>query len=217
MKRFLTRMPILFTVLTMFGCASTTEKGATQSTNEVVIPQYKEIDMPTQITVDGQNVTIIGKKASVGDVLKDIELAAPAKEFNKTQMTKLSNSQKLKVIYTAPSIDTPVCSMQTKTLESYAKKKPNIDFFMISADLPFAQSRFCSANALENLKTLSDFKGLSWARANGFAMQEYNLLTRAILIVDENNVIRYIEYTKEVTGETNLGNALAYIEQVMKV
>lgn len=218
MKRFIKIIGLCIGSVLLVGC-STSQNGQAEneSVQEIKIPTYATIPEATQITVDGQPVTIESKRAYVGDELADVQLALPAGKFNETTFTKLSESKKVKVIYTAPSIDTPVCSLQTKQLETYAKKKTEVDFYIVSADLPFAQSRFCTANKIDNLKTLSDFKNLEWGRANGFAMKEYGLLVRSIMVVDQNDVIQYIEYTNEVTGETNLGNALAYLEQVLHV
>lgn len=218
MKRSIRLSGICLAALILVGCSSVQPTSApSESVSEIKIPTYTQLPETKQVTVDGKAITLAPKMAQVGDTLIDEPLALPAQKFNETTFTTLSKSDRVKVIYTAPSIDTPVCSLQTKELEGYAKKKTNVDFYMISADLPFAQSRFCSTNKIDNLKTLSDFKGLAWGLKNGFVMQEYGLLTRSIMIVDQNNVIQYIEYTNEVTTETNLGNALAYLEQVMHV
>lgn len=216
-KRYIQITAFIFVLLSIAGCSQSHTHSDTENTLNIVVPQYTQLPETKTITVDGKPITLEPKMARVGDLLIDEELAVPAGKFNETTFTKLSQSNKVKVIYTAPSIDTPVCSLQTKELEGYAKQKPNVDFYMISADLPFAQSRFCAANKINNLKTLSDFKNLNWGMKNGFVMKEYQLLTRSIMIVDQNNMIQYIEYTNEVTNETNLGNALAYLEQVMKV
>lgn len=216
MKQTLQRLSIVLCSIFLVGC-SAAQTQTSESVPEIKIPVYQEKAPITAVTVLGKPVTIETKMAQVGDLIVDVELAKTATKFDEVTFTKLSENKKVKVIYTAPSIDTPVCSLQTKELEAYAKKKTNVQFYMISADLPFAQSRFCSANKIDNLATLSDFKGLNWGMANGFAMKEYGLLTRSLMIVDENNVIQYIEYTSEVTSETNLGNALAYLEQVMKL
>lgn len=216
MKRWIQISGLIFGALLLAGCG-THQNQVSESVPELTIPTYKALAEVSQITVDGKPVTIESKMARVGDALQPVDLAVPAQKFNETTMTQLPLNNKVKVIYTAPSIDTPVCSLQTKELETYAKKKTQVDFYMISADLPFAQSRFCAANKIDNLKTLSDFNNLEWGRKNGFVMKEYGLLTRSIMVVDQNNVIQYIEYTSEVTAETNLGNALAYLEQVMNV
>lgn len=204
-------------MLALSGCSTSTQTPSTSpsiESAEISVGSYEVLPMTEKVTVDQKEVSIASKMIKVGDVLSDDRLAKPAEKFNEVEFTKLSESKRVKLIYTAPSIDTPVCSLQTSQLNGAAKKHKDVDFLMISADLPFAQFRFCHANSIENLKTLSDYNGLNWARNNGFLMTEYNLLTRAIIIVDANNVVKYVQYVPEVTDEAKLDNALAYLEQV---
>lgn len=186
-------------------CAVSTGETKTEDV-KVTVPKGEEI------TVDGKEVTILNKRIKVGDKLEDAELISPVGEFNKMQKVKLSNDKGIKVIYTAPSLDTPVCSLQTKTLDSKAKEHSNVFFYSITNDLPFAMTRFCSDNEIHNLKTLSDYQGHEFSSKNGFLMKEYQLLTRAIIIVDENDIVKYVDYGKEVTKELDIDKAMNFLE-----
>lgn len=104
--------------------------------------------------------------------------------------------------------------MQTKQLEFAAKNFNDIAFIIISNDTPFALQRFCSANKIDNLKVMSDARTREFGKKNSLYLEEYGLLTRSIMIVDENNKILYIEYANEVTQELDLMNALAFLENI---
>ena len=84
----------------------------------------------------------------------------------------------------------------------------------ISVDLPFAQKRFCSANNIDKVITLSDHKDLSFGMNYGFVIEEFRLLSRGIVILDKDNVVRYVEYVNEVTNHPDYDKA---IEEVKKL
>ena len=116
------------------------------------------------------------------------------------------------MIYTAPSLDTKVCSLQTKQLNEAAKKYPNVKFYSVTVDTPFAQERFCTANEINGLKAVSDFKYHQFGIQNGFFVKEKGLLTRVLTILDENNTVKYIEYVPEEGKEANIDKALKFLE-----
>ena len=186
-------------------------------TNKSVTEEKKEVKVPKgeEITVDGKEVTIENKRIKVGDKLEDAELIAPVGEFNKMEKVRLSDDKGIKLIYTAPSLDTPVCSLQTKLLDEKAKEHSDVFFYSITDDLPFAMMRFCSDNGIANLKTLSDFQEHEFSSKNGFLMREYQLLTRAVIIVDENDIVQYVDYGKEVTEQLDINKAIEFLENKM--
>ena len=220
MKKFLIAVMTIFLV---FGCAKqektvkSEEKSEVKETAIAENEQVKKEQVPEseKITVDGAEVTIENKRIKVGDKLEDAELTAPVNEFNKMKKVRLSDDKGIKLIYTAPSLDTPVCSLQTKMLDEKAKEHANVFFYSVTDDLPFAMMRFCSDNGIANLKTLSDFQTHEFSTKNGFLMKEYQLLTRAVIIVDENDVVRYVDYGKEVTDQLDLEKAISFLEKEM--
>lgn len=168
------------------------------------------------ITVNGQKVDLSGERLKMGDTLKDLELDMKAPYFDVVTKTQVSKFKGYKLIETVPSLDTPVCTFQTKQLEAATKLFPDIEFLIVSNDTPFALERFCSANGIDNLTVLSDARTREFGKQNGLYLPAYGLLTRSIMIVDENMKIVYIDYAEEVTKELNLENALAYLQSLQK-
>lgn len=124
-------------------------------------------------------------------------------------------SGKIKVITSAPSLDTPICELQAKTFNKQAiDLSSNIDIIFISKDLPFAQKRFCIDQNIRNISILSDYKDSSFGINYGFIIQELNLLARAVIIVDQNNVVRYIQIAKEITTELNYNDVLKSLKLI---
>lgn len=165
-------------------------------------------DNNLKITMGKVPVTIVGKELKVGDKIKEVPLVINSKLDEKN----IFEDKNIKVIYTAPSLDTKVCSLQTKQLNEAAKKYPNVKFYSVTVDTPFAQERFCTANEINGLKAVSDFKYHQFGIQNGFFVKEKGLLTRALTILDENNNVKYIEYVPEERKEANIDKALKFLE-----
>jgi len=177
---------------------------------ETIIP----VSNSGAITVNGEEVALSGEKLEVWDTLTDTVLDMRADYFDQVETTSLSDFPGLKLIETVPSLDTPVCTMQTKQLEFATTQFPEIEFIVVSNDTPFALQRFCNANGIDNLTVISDARTREFGSQNALLLTDYSLLTRSIMIVDENNVIQYIEYANEVTSELDLMNALAFLKSI---
>lgn len=175
---------------------------------------FIEINTPENITVNWENVELSGELLQVWDTLVDAELDMRSDYFDNVETTTLSDFSWYKLIETVPSLDTPVCTMQTQQLEFAAEKFQDISFIVISNDTPFALQRFCSENNINNLIVLSDARTREFGQKNSLFLTKYSLLTRTIMIVDENNLILYIEYADEVTSELDLMNALAFLTSI---
>lgn len=121
---------------------------------------------------------------------------------------------KEKLISVVPSIDTGVCEFQTKEFNKKASEFDNTILFTISCDLPFAQSRFCAAEGIDNLIVLSDHKDLDFGLKYGFVMEEFRLLNRGIVILDENNEVKYVEYVKENTNHPDYDKAIEALKSL---
>ena len=165
-------------------------------------------DNNLKITMGKVPVTIVGKELKVGDKIKEVPLVINTKLEEKN----IFEDKNIKVIYTAPSLDTKVCSLQTKQLNEAAKTHTNVKFYSVTVDTPFAQERFCTANEINGLKAVSDFKYHQFGIQNGFFIKEKGLLTRALMIVDENNNVKYIEYVSEEGKEADVDKALKFLE-----
>ena len=166
-----------------------------------------------KITFRGNPLTLVGRNIKEGSPAPDFRaLDADLKDKG------LSDYQgKIKIITTFPSIDTPVCDMQVKEFNKRASGlSEEIAVIGISKDLPFAQKRFCQANDIKNVITLSDYKFSSFGINYGLLIKELNLLGRSVIIVDKNNILRYIQMVKELTLAPDYDEALKKVQEVLK-
>ena len=159
----------------------------------------------TGITMGGNPITLIGTEAVVGEKGADFTVV----DFGLTPVTLENFEGKVKVISIVPSIDTGVCSIQTKKFEAEAGTLKDTVVLTISVDLPFAQKRFAGENSLENNHLLSDYQTHDFGVEYGFEIEGLALLARGVVVLDKDNVIRYVEYVKEVTTEPDYDAALA--------
>ena len=198
-------------VLSTCGNKPKTQNETGQAGQNAEYAQYLDTlkaDNNLKITMGKVPVTIVGKELKVGDKIREVPLVVNTKLEEKN----IFEDKNIKVIYTAPSLDTKVCSLQTKQLNEAAKTHTNVKFYSVTVDTPFAQERFCTANEINGLKAVSDFKYHQFGIQNGFFIKEKGLLTRALMIVDENNVVKYIEYVPEEGKEADVEKALKFLE-----
>ena len=152
------------------------------------------------ITIHGNPLTLTGDDIAVGKKAPDAELLD-----NDLNPVKLSSFRgKIVVIASVPSLDTPVCDLETRRFnEEAANLDKTIELLTVSMDLPFAQKRWCGAAGVTRIKTLSDHRLASFGMAYGVLIKELRLLARAVFILDRDGVIRYTQLVKEVTNEPN--------------
>jgi thiol peroxidase len=150
------------------------------------------------ITMKGNPLTLIGKELKVGDSAPDLEVLD-----NNLSPVKLSSFRgKICVISSVPSLDTPVCDMETRRFNQEAGKlSSEIQMLTISMDLPFAQKRWCGAAGVDNVVTLSDHRNASFGTAYGVLIKELRLLARSVFVVDREGIIRYIQMVNEISKE----------------
>jgi len=162
-----------------------------------------------EITFKGNSVTLLGNEVKVGDQAPDFTVLA-----NDLSEVKLQNSKgSVRLISVVPSLDTGVCDAQTRRFNEEAASLGNVKVLTISVDLPFAQKRWCGANGIENVQTLSDHRELSFGEAYGVAIKELRLLARAVFVVDSNDKVTYVEYVSEATNHPNYEAALEAAKQ----
>ena len=165
----------------------------------------------TKVKFKGNAVTILGKEVKVGDTAPDFTVLSSS-----LQPVTLANFEgKVKVIAVYPSIDTGVCAAQNRRFNQEADKLKDVAVLSVSVDLPFAQSRFCAAEGLNSIVTLSDHKDLDFGLKYGFVIEELRLLSRGTVIIGKDNKIKYVEYVPEVTQEPNYDAALKIIKELV--
>lgn len=165
------------------------------------------------IKMKGNPLTLTGPELKVGDPAPDFTVLN-----NDLQPVKLSDSKgKVRLISVVPSLDTPVCDTQTVTFNQKAAEiGDNVELYTISMDLPFAQKRYCAARAVDKLQTLSDYNMASFGENYGLLIKELRLLARAVLVVDQNDKISYMQVVPEVTQEPDYNSALDALKKVVK-
>ena len=150
------------------------------------------------ITMRGNPLTLIGNEAKAGEVAPDFVVLD-----NNLSPVKFSSFRgKICVVTSVPSLDTPVCEIETKRFnEEAGRLGPEVAVLTISMDLPFAQKRWCGAAGVTNVQTLSDYRDASFGMAYGVLIKELRLLARAVFLVDKGGKIQYLELVKEVSKE----------------
>ena len=157
-----------------------------------------------QVTFQEKPVTLLGEEIKVGDQAPDFTVLS-----NDLSEKSLKDYEgKVKLISVVPSLDTGVCSAQTKRFNEEADKLDNVHVLTISMDLPFAQTRWCAANGIKKLYTLSDHRDADFGEKYGVLIKELRLLARAIFVFFSNNKVTYVEYVKEVTTHPDYDKAL---------
>ncbi|QKY69687.1 thiol peroxidase [Lentibacillus sp. CBA3610] len=163
------------------------------------------------VTFNQEPVTLLGEEISVGDKAPDFTVLS-----NDLQEVSLSDYKgKVKLIAAVPSVDTGVCSDETKRFNEEADKLDNVQVLTISMDLPFAQTRWCAANGVKNLDTLSDHRDADFGEKYGALIKELRLLARSVFVVDSNDTVTYVEYVSEVTDHPDYERVLHHIKHNM--
>lgn len=158
----------------------------------------------------GNPFTLIGPELKIGDKAPDFECV----DNGLQTVTLADTGAKVRIFSVVPSLDTPVCDMQTKRFNDESAKLKGVDIYTVSMDLPFAQRRWCGAFGVDNVKMLSDHKNGSFGEAFGTLIKELRIESRAIFVVDAENTIRYVEYVPEVTEHPNYEAVLEAVRTV---
>lgn len=161
------------------------------------------------VTFKGNPLTLVGPELKKGDKAPDFKVLAN----DLSEATLASSKGKTRVLSVVPSLDTPICDLQTKRFNEEAAKMPkNVAVLTLSMDLPFAQKRWCGASNAKNVQTLSDHRDASFGTAYGVLIKELRLLARSIFIVDPDDKLIYVQYVKEVTEHPDYDKALSALQ-----
>ena len=163
------------------------------------------------ITFNGSPITLKGNQLKIGDKMPDFIVCD-----NDLNMVKGNELSGVRIFLTVPSLDTGVCDMEVRNFNSKASELDGVSIYAVSLDLPFAQARWCCANGIKAVKTLSDYKDRNFGMATGTFIEELALLTRAVFIVNNANEIVYVEYVPEVTNHPDYDKAYNVLEDLIK-
>ncbi|GDX59506.1 putative thiol peroxidase [Nitrosomonadaceae bacterium] len=163
------------------------------------------------VTLAGNPIRVEGTFPKVGDKAASFSLVG--KDLKDVTLTDFTS--KKKVLNIVPSLDTPVCAISTRKFNEKASSMDNAVVLIISADLPFAMGRFCDAEGLDKVVTLSTMRGGEFMKNYGVAITDgplSGITARAVVILDENNTVIYAELVPEIKDEPNYDAALAALK-----
>ena len=164
------------------------------------------------VTMKGNPITLMGTELQVGDKAPDF--VAIDNDLNPVNFDSFRG--KVCIVSSVPSLDTPVCDMETRRFNDEAGRlDDNVEILTISMDLPFAQKRWCGAAGVDRVQTLSDHRDAAFGQAYGVIIKGLRLLARAVFVVDKEGTIRYIELVKEIASEPDYDSVLTAVKELV--
>ena len=166
----------------------------------------------TNLTFKGNPLRAEGKELKVGDMVPSFVLTGT----DMSDISEKSLNGKIAIISVVPSVDTPVCSLQTKRFNKEAGEfSDSVVILTVSMDLPFAQSRWCGAEGVKSLTLGSDYKHRSFGNASGTVLPDLGLLARSVFVADKSGKIVYVEYVKELSDEPDYAPVLQKVRELL--
>jgi len=170
--------------------------------------------------LQGKPVTLLGNEIKVGQKAPDFSLVPPHNRVELSPgakpVTLGQGDGKVRLVSVVPSLDTPVCDMQTRNFEQAAEDFSDAVFYTVSMDLPFAQARYSEANHIHQMTTLSDYKEAAFGLAYGVLMDKLRLHSRAVFVIDRDGIVQYIEYVPRIANPPNFEAAIAAVKKLLK-
>lgn len=157
------------------------------------------------VTMKGNPLTLLGAQVKAGQ--KAPEFTVVANDLSPVSFSSFAG--KTVIISSVPSLDTGICDIQTRKFnEEAGKLGKDVVVLTISMDLPFAQSRWCGAAGVKNVKTLSDYQQADFGAKYGLLIKDLRLLARAVMVVDKTGVVRYVQLVPEIATEPDYAAAI---------
>ncbi len=164
------------------------------------------------VTMKGNPITLMGTELQVGDKAPDF--VAIDNDLNPVSFDSFRG--KVCIVSSVPSLDTPVCDMETRRFNDEAGRlDDDVEILTISMDLPFAQKRWCGAAGVDRVQTLSDHRDAAFGQAYGVLIKGFRLLARAVFVVDKEGTIRYMELVKEIASEPDYDSILTAVKELV--
>jgi thiol peroxidase len=166
------------------------------------------------ILFQGKPLMLTGMGIKVGDKLRDVKLAQI--DLSMIPVNDTKGKGKVRIISIVPSLDTKVCEQQTHYLsEKNMGLDRMVELITISIDTPFAQKRFAEEAKISNVTFLSDFRAADFGKAHGLLLKDLHLLSRALLVVDKDNKVRYLQITPELAQLPDLEEAFRFARKLV--
>jgi len=165
------------------------------------------------VTLKGKPITLVGEEVKVGQTAPDFE--AVDNDLKPVRLSSLKD--KVIILCSVPSLDTPICDIETRKFnEKAAQLGDAVKAITVSMDLPFAQKRWCGAAGIKNVQTLSDHREASFGLVYGILIKELRLLARAIFVIDKAGVIRYKQIVSEISSEPDYEAVINAVKGLIK-
>jgi thiol peroxidase len=166
------------------------------------------------ILFQGKPLMLSGMGIKVGDSLRDVKLVRT--DLSMVNINETKGKGKVRIISVVPSVDTKVCEQQTHYLSEKNKGLDRmVELITISIDTPFAQKRFAEEAKISNVTFLSDFRAADFGKAHGLLLKDPHLLSRAVMVVDKDNTVRYLQITPELGQLPDLEEAFTYARSLV--
>lgn len=205
---------ILFAVsLLCFNTITQADSTATQKnpTNPSKEHQHR---IKNTVKIADKIVILSGNQQTTGKTAPNFKVVD--ERFNPIQLSDFHG--KTLLISTVPSIDTGTCSLQTKRFNDAVAELPNqVKLITISADLPFAQKRFCFDEGVDKMHLYSDSVWRDFALNYGLLIKDMGLLTRAVIIIDEQGIIRYQQIVEQLSRQPDYDEALTALKDLVEI
>jgi len=166
-----------------------------------------------KITLKGNDINTVGNLPAVGTKAEDFSLIAV--DLSAKTLADFAGSKVVLNIF--PSLDTPTCAASVRHFNEAAGNLKNTKVLCISRDLPFAQGRFCGAEGLDNVITLSDFQRGTFGETYGLEIADgplAKLHSRAVIVLDQEGTVTYTQQVPEIVDEPNYDEVMAAIEKI---
>lgn len=184
----------------------------------ILIPAYSTTDDEKtrlsghQVKIKDKSVVLIGNKVVTGQPAPNFKVVD--EQFKAVRLNDFSG--KVVLISVVPSIDTGICSLQTKRFNDEVLNLPgNVKLLTISTDLPFAQKRFCIEENVSQIQLLSDSVWRDFGRNYGLLIKDMGLLSRAVLIVDAEGTLAYQQVVPQISQEPDYDDALKALKELL--
>ena len=162
------------------------------------------MDKSSKVNIQGKPFTLDGPRLEVGDRAPDFRVVNVA--LKPLTLDTLKGS--IRIFSVIPSIDTPICASQSMRFNQESSQIEGSKCYTVSMDLPYALDRWCTLSRVDSFYMLSDYQEASFGKAYGSLIKELRLLTRAVFIVDDSGILRYVEYCDELYTHVDYSLAL---------
>jgi thiol peroxidase len=214
MKRSFSKGVAAMTILSFVGvtgCMGPTSDNGFMYKNLPVAKETASAGEGHTVTFKGDPKNLVGPEVKVGDTLRDVQVVKRDLSLVNIADTK----GKVRVISLVPSLDTKVCEQQTHYLSEKNKDlDKSVELITISVDTPFAQDRFAKEAKINNVTFLSDYRSGEFGKTHGLLVKDPHILSRAVMVVDKDNVIRYLQVTPELAQLPDMDAAFAAARKV---